>query len=91
MDDLAITAIPISNPLFLSLTIQRVQHADSLRRRRTAEYRGAELVPPEVEDDSGAQSEIVLLVADRAAVEELRAQVLCLNDADADSAIHSAI
>ena len=54
-------------------------------------FEGAQSILPEIEKEPSAQPEIVLLVADDTAVEELRAQVLCLNDADTDSVIQSAI
>ena len=51
----------------------------------------AQSILPEIENEPSAQPEIVLLVADNAAVEELGPQVLCLNDADPYSAIQSEI
>jgi hypothetical protein len=46
---------------------------------------------PEVEDDPGTHSEIVLLVADGAAIQELRVKILGLSDADGDSVSKSVI
>lgn len=60
-----------------------------MRKRPGVE--GLVSIPSEVKDHSGTQSEIVLLMANRAAVEELRAQILCLNNADGDSVSKSVI